>query len=36
VRNWQRTPSGAAAAQEWEPSLIAQHLLSIAADFNSY
>jgi len=26
----------AAAAREWEPSLIAQHLLSIAADFNSY
>src|SRR5262249_60768883 len=26
----------AEAAQEWEPSLIAQHLLSIAADFNSY
>ena len=26
----------AAAAQEWEPSLVAQHLLSIAADFNSY
>jgi arginyl-tRNA synthetase len=26
----------AAAAQEWEPALIAQHLLSIAADFNSY
>src|SRR5262249_43329242 len=25
----------AAAAREWEPSLIAQHLLSIAADFNS-
>jgi arginyl-tRNA synthetase len=25
-----------AAAQEWEPSLIAQHLLSIAADFNTY
>ena len=25
-----------AAAREWEPSLIAQHLLSIAADFNSY
>jgi arginyl-tRNA synthetase len=24
------------AAREWEPSLIAQHLLSIAADFNSY
>jgi arginyl-tRNA synthetase len=26
----------AAAAQDWEPSLVAQHLLSIAADFNSY
>jgi arginyl-tRNA synthetase len=26
----------AAAARAWEPSLIAQHLLSIAADFNSY
>jgi arginyl-tRNA synthetase len=26
----------AAAAQEWEPSLLAQHLLAIAADFNSY
>jgi arginyl-tRNA synthetase len=26
----------AAAAREWEPSLVAQHLLSIAADFNSY
>lgn len=26
----------AAAAQEWEPALVAQHLLSIAADFNSY
>jgi arginyl-tRNA synthetase len=26
----------AEAAREWEPSLIAQHLLSIAADFNSY
>jgi len=25
-----------AAAQEWEPSLVAQHLLSIAADFNGY
>jgi len=26
----------AAAAREWEPSLVAQQLLSIAADFNSY
>ena len=26
----------AAAAQAWEPSLVAQQLLSIAADFNSY
>ncbi len=26
----------AEAAREWEPSLVAQHLLSIAADFNSY
>jgi arginyl-tRNA synthetase len=26
----------AEAAREWEPSLLAQHLLSIAADFNSY
>jgi arginyl-tRNA synthetase len=26
----------AEAAQEWEPSVIAQYLLSIAADFNSY
>jgi arginyl-tRNA synthetase len=26
----------AQAAQEWEPSLLAQHLLTIAADFNSY
>jgi arginyl-tRNA synthetase len=24
------------AAQEWEPSILAQHLLAIAADFNSY
>ena len=26
----------AQAAQEWEPSILAQHLLTIAADFNSY
>ncbi len=26
----------ATAAREWEPSVIAQHLLAIAADFNSY
>ena len=26
----------AAAAREWEPALVAQHLLAIAADFNSY
>jgi arginyl-tRNA synthetase len=26
----------AQAAQEWEPSILAQHLLAIAADFNSY
>ena len=26
----------AAAAREWEPALVAQHLLGIAADFNSY
>lgn len=26
----------AAAAQEWEPSIVAQQLLSLAADFNSY
>jgi arginyl-tRNA synthetase len=26
----------AEAAREWEPALIAQHLLAIAADFNSY
>jgi arginyl-tRNA synthetase len=26
----------AAAAQEWEPSIIAQHLLDLAADFNRY
>ena len=24
------------AAQEWEPSMLAQHLLAIASDFNSY
>jgi arginyl-tRNA synthetase len=24
------------AAQEWEPSILAQHLLAIASDFNSY
>lgn len=24
------------AAQEWEPSILAQHLLAIAADFNAY
>jgi arginyl-tRNA synthetase len=26
----------AQAAQEWEPSIVAQHLLALAADFNSY
>ena len=26
----------AQAAQEWEPSLIAQHLLGIASEFNAY
>lgn len=26
----------AEAAREWEPALVAQHLLAIAADFNSY
>jgi arginyl-tRNA synthetase len=26
----------AQAAQEWEPSILAQHLLAMAADFNSY
>jgi arginyl-tRNA synthetase len=26
----------AQAAQEWEPSILAQHLLTVAADFNSY
>ena len=26
----------AQAAQEWEPSILAQHLLALAADFNSY
>ncbi|HEY7492284.1 MAG TPA: arginine--tRNA ligase [Candidatus Tectomicrobia bacterium] len=26
----------AQAAQEWEPSIVAQHLLAIAADFNAY
>jgi arginyl-tRNA synthetase len=26
----------AQAAQEWEPSILAQHLLAVAADFNSY
>ena len=26
----------AEAAREWEPSIIAQHLLALAADFNSY
>jgi arginyl-tRNA synthetase len=26
----------AEAAQEWEPSIVAQHLLALAADFNSY
>ncbi|GIX46811.1 MAG: arginine--tRNA ligase [Candidatus Tectimicrobiota bacterium] len=26
----------ASAAREWEPAIVAQHLLAIAADFNSY
>jgi arginyl-tRNA synthetase len=26
----------AEAAQEWDPSIVAQHLLALAADFNSY
>jgi arginyl-tRNA synthetase len=26
----------AQAAQEWEPSIVAQHVLAIAADFNAY
>ena len=26
----------AEAAREWEPSIVAQHLLALAADFNSY
>lgn len=37
VRKLAAYPTAVAeAAREWEPSLIAQHLLSIAADFNGY
>jgi arginyl-tRNA synthetase len=37
VRKLASYPAAVAqAAQEWEPSVVAQHLLAIAADFNSY
>ena len=37
IRNLATYPEIVAeAAQQWEPALVAQHLLLIAADFNSY